>query len=445
MKFGLLDFNKTVNTYWDTSWNQKALLNIGDAVEYMVVEQLYKNIGIDESKMVRLGIPELTTYRGESLIVALNIALDSYVGYNKILGEMSPDITPVFLGMSITSPNLTEKEISCLKNNAPVGCRDERTYEYVKSLGIPCYLNGCTASIVKIEAEPIPEIKDKIVFIDVPYGVKKYIPDELRKEIVFLNQEIYCRRTEKEDDFVPADWAENVLRYYNSKPKMIVTSRFHGAVLAIANDIPAIITLEKNTFRFSWLGNYYPIYTEDTFSEINWSIPQVDFFYERNLVSQIAQQRIKNVIQEKAALLELTDIQREKNTTSAIDSSNQVLYYRRVWEMIQKRWSKEKSYRYAFWGVNDNADELYSLISQHYPNAQLVDVYDLYKQISYKGIESKKPADIAEHMNDENFFAIVTAYLAARVAPDICEETKFPMDRVLLCERDFILVDDLVD
>lgn len=48
MKFGLLDFDKTVEEYWKTSWNSKALLNVGDAVEYMVIEQLYREQEIDE-------------------------------------------------------------------------------------------------------------------------------------------------------------------------------------------------------------------------------------------------------------------------------------------------------------------------------------------------------------------------------------------------------------
>ena len=33
MKFGYIDFDRTVNWYWDNSWNNKALLNIGDAAE----------------------------------------------------------------------------------------------------------------------------------------------------------------------------------------------------------------------------------------------------------------------------------------------------------------------------------------------------------------------------------------------------------------------------
>lgn len=41
-------------------------------------------------------------------------------------------------------------------------------------------------------------------------------------------------------------------------------------------------------------------------------------------------------------------------------------------------------------GNNDNAEKLYSLISEKYSKAKLVDIYDLYKDISFKGLLSKK-------------------------------------------------------
>lgn len=444
MKYGLLDFDKTVNAYWDASWNAKALLNIGDAVEYMVVEQLYKKAGIDEKDIVRLSIPELISYRGETITVALNIALDSYVGYNRILSELSPDIIPIFLGMSITNPSLDEREIKCLKKFSPVGCRDERSYKYLKSLNIPCYLNGCTAAVVTLDNIIIPEVQDKILFIDVPYNVKEFVPSEVLQDIVFLNQEIYCRKNDQNEDFIPTDWAKDILSYYSSKPRMIVTSRFHGAVLAIANDIPALITLEKNTFRFSWLNNYYPIYTEETFDSIDWNVKKIDFSYERDLIFEVALKRIQGFKVDEDLLLRLTAMQLEKNNVNTLQSSNQVLYYRRVWNEIQKKWKCNEAYQYAFWGVNDNADELYSLISQEYPNAKLVDVYDLYKSIVYKEITSKNPAEIKNCIS-QNYYLIVTAYLASRVAEDICNPNGFPMENVFLCERDFIKPEDLLD
>ena len=226
MKFGYISFDDTVRSYWKNSWNRKALLNIGDAAEYLVIKQLYEKIGISKNEMQAISLPELITYRGESLIVALNIALDSYVGYNKILEKLSPDIHPIFLGISLTDTNLNERQIQCLKCYAPIGCRDERSYLCMRNLGIPAYLNGCTASILEITGKAKQEYTDKIVFIDVPYSVHDYVPENIRNEIVFLNQELYCSEEEVGPGFIPSQWAAEVFACYNSRPKMVVTSDF---------------------------------------------------------------------------------------------------------------------------------------------------------------------------------------------------------------------------
>lgn len=443
MKFGLLDFNMTVRDYWARSWNNKALLNIGDAVEYKVIEQLYSSLGIGDNEIIRISIPDLISYRGEALIVALNIALDSYVGYNDMLGKLSPDIIPVFLGMSFTDTNLTAPQIECLKRYAPVGCRDERSYICMKKLGVPCYLNGCTATVFKLERTASAEYDDKIVLVDVPYGVLESIPQEIRKDIVFLNQEMYCKEDEMPNGMVPDEWASRVLRCYSSHPRMIVTSRFHGAVLAMANDIPAVITLEKYTFRFSWLKNYCKIYTPECYKKIEWISKPVDFSTVRSKITEVAQKRIRDTVDAYRSLLELTDMQRSKDSEQENDSTNQVLYYRRVWDEIKETWDKSKSYLYAFWGVNDNAEKLYELISEEYPKAKLIDVYDMYKLVSFKGIDSKHPRELAKHNNQENFYVISTAYLASRIVPDICNECGFPQERSFLCQRDFIVSEDL--
>ncbi|MBC8577487.1 polysaccharide pyruvyl transferase family protein [Yanshouia hominis] len=443
MKFGLLDFDLTVDAYWNDSWNQKALLNVGDAAEYLAVEQIYRSMGIDSSQIFRISIPELTSYRGESLIVALNIALDSYVGYNMILERLSPDIIPVFLGMSFTSADLSPQQIECLKRYAPIGCRDERSYLRMQSLGIPCYLNGCVASVLQIKAREIPKLHNKILMIDVPYGVLQHIPQELKEDIVFLNQEIYCKKSEMPQNFLPSDWAKGVMAYYGSKPRMVVTSRFHGAVLALANDIPAVITLEKYTFRFSWLRNYCPIYTEETFRQIQWNPASVDYGSVRSLMNEVAEQRIREVAGHYQKLLTLTDLQRSTVSEEA-ESSNQVLYYQRVWKEIQKTWDPQKEYSYGFWGVNENTRALLSLIRENYPKARLTDIYDMFKTVSYEGLVSKAPRELGRYRNQQDYYVIVTAYLASRVVPDICDECGFPMERSFRCERNFILPEDLM-
>lgn len=443
MKFGLLDFNLTVNSYWNNSWNKKALLNIGDACEYLVIEQLYHRLGIDESQTIRISIPELITYRGEPIIIAINIAFDSYVGYSKILEEMSPNIIPVFLGVSLTIPELTPAALARLKCFSPVGCRDERTYNYLNSMGVPCYLNGCTASIIQTTSKNIPAIKNKILFIDVPFWVTRYIPEDIKKDIVFLSQEIYCSRDELGESFIPTNWRDDILAYYSSEPKLIVTSRFHGAVLAIAKDIPAMICLEKETYRFSWLHNYFPIYTETSKDIIEWNkIGPVDFSKQRAIIAKIAEKRVLETIDKYSDFLEISELQREK-TAASQDKGNQFFYYRRAWKEILGKWNPDKEYTYGFWGVNDNAEMLYSLITKNFPHAKLIDIYDRYREIEFKAVNSKPPESLAEHKEDSNFWLISTAYLASRDVPTVCNNCGFPMSNVILCERDFIIPDDL--
>lgn len=99
--------------------------------------------------------------------------------------------------------------------------------------------------------------------------------------------------------------------------------------------------------------------------------------------------------------------------------------------------------RYAFWGLNDNAENLYRLISEEFPKAQLVDIYDMFRTVTFKGITSVKPEELKKHIGDNEFYLIITAYLAVRVAGDICESIGFSDDRIIKCERLFVTEKDL--
>lgn len=441
MKYGYIDFDRTVNWYWDNSWNNKALLNIGDAAEYRVIRQLYSKLGIPDNKTLPLSISELISYRGEKLIVALNISLDSYVGYNRILEELSPDIVPVFLGMCFADSNLTDRQIDCLRRFSPVGCRDQRSYDLMQSFGIESYLNGCTASCIDLP-ECSERNNDRILFIDVPAAVVKFVPDKVKNNICFLNQELYCRRSDMPLDFVPSQWAESILREYAVGARMIVTSRFHGAVLALAQNIPAVVTLERMTFRFSWIKNHLPIVTEGEYGDIDWDMPSIDYTPVKKLIERISLRRIRETAEKYGDILELTDIQRTDGEPEQ-GKTNQTLYYQNAWEQIKCSWKHDHSVRYAFWGVNDNSENLHRLISKEFPNAQLVNIYDMFRTVTFGGITSVKPEELKNYVGDSDFYLIITAYLAVRVAGDICESIKFPEDHIIKCERLFITKQDL--
>lgn len=434
--FGALDFNLTVDSYWKESWNKKALLNIGDASEYLVIEQLLREIGIPENMIVKLSIKDLTRYKGKKLIVPLNIAFDSYVGYNQIFDHLSEDIIPVFLGISLTKPNLNENQLNCLRTFAPIGCRDERSYRYLKSKKISCYLNGCTASIIDLEKLVSKKsCEDRVLFIDVPRKVKDYIPEYIKKDIVFLNQELYCNKNNFNFSN-PLNWAEEVFSYY-IKPRMIVTSRFHGAVLGLANGIPVILTLENYTFRFSWLKNYIPIYTEKDYNKINWKIKSSDYSKTKNIIKKMAVDRILSVYNQYRMSLQLTKLQILSKGMD-LDSSNQVLYCDDVIQSISSKWDKNQKIEYGLWGINDNSIKIKEFIDKNYPNAVLRDVYDMYQKVSFNGLESHSPKNIIKQKNNQNYYVIVTAYLASRVALDVLGINDFDSDRLFLCTREFV-------
>lgn len=435
MKYGLLDFDITVRQYWNKAWNKRALLNIGDAAEYMVIDQLYDEANIPEKDRVYLGIDDLFSYSGEKLIVALNIALDSYVGYNKLLTEISKDIIPIFLGMSFTIPDLDSNQIKALKVFAPIGCRDQRSYDLMAKYNIPAYLNGCTTSILKIEDTSKENLKNKILFIDVPSDIESFIPAAVKENIFFLNQEIYCKENELQD-VAPRKWAKDILAYYNGNPKMIVTSRFHGAVLALSQHIPVIVTLEEYSFRFSWLEKYCGVYDIQHYSDINWEPKYNESFNSiQNLMHKIALNRIIEYGDyEKITFNQSIDAQRLDLYTN-----NSVLYYKECWKKITEKWNYDTCYEYAIWGVNKNADILVDMIQSQYPKAKLVDIYDMYKEFEYKGIKTHKPERMAKRKYDKNFYVLVTAYLVARIVKDMCDITNFPIERMVLCERKFYM------
>lgn len=436
MKFGILDFNLTVQSYWRKSWNHKALLNIGDAAEYLVMEQLIKSLGVKDSEIVRISIHDLIEYRGEEIIVPLNIAFDSYVGYNKIFEFLSPNIIPVFLGISLTKTDLNDRQLNCLRNYAPIGCRDQRTYNFLQNQKIPCYLNGCTALLLDINNIVLQEENvDKILFIDVPRNVKNYIPENIINDIVFFNQESYCR----ENDLIeknPYQWACNILKSYK-KPKLIVTSRFHGAVLALAQNIPCILTLEKYTFRFSWLKNYCNIYTEDTFDQIEWNPSRKSCHDVKNVMRQMICKRLRWFYDNYFFSKQLTNFQ-QVDDDSEKESGNQVLYCHDVIEEISCAWKKDDDIEFGFWGVNDNSNMIYEFISQNYPKARLTDIYDMFQTKIYKGFHSKKPVELRKRAHQDNYYVIVTAYLASRDAMDIFSLVGFNPKKAFLCKREFV-------
>lgn len=427
MKYALLNMDLDEQNVKDS-----AIVNIGSVAMRLGIKKLLLDMGVTEEEIITISLSRLNTYDGEYVIMPINMHWMQDVG-NKRLLSMSPKIIPVFLSISLNDIMLDAKQIDFLKRYEPIGCRDDRTMMALRQCGVAAYVFGCLAGILDIDTEK-ELYEKKVFFADVPYGVKKYIPDEYKKDIVFVEHEIKAEMLP--NDITPEEYTQKLIRRYKEEAKLIVTSRFHGAILAMALGIPVIVINESFTFRFSWLKKIVPFYTREEFANIDWYPKVVDFEPIKKSMIEIAQKRIIETRERywkeysQSEKLEYT----QESEYGLID------YYDEAIEFIDNKWDVKDEFEYAFWGVNNNAEKIYQYIQLNYPNAHLKEIYDSYKELEFHGIKSIKPDQIK---HGGAIFTFVTTFVAGYFAKELFESVGIEKENYFVCERRYITSEDL--
>lgn len=416
----------------------EATINIGNVAMRLGIYHLLLRMGVKKSDIIKIKLSELNTYDGDYVIMPINMHWMHDAGNKKLL-SMSSRIKPVFLSISLNDTMLNGEQVNFLKTYEPIGCRDDRTMYALKNKGIDAFVFGCIAGTFETGNIREDERKD-VVFADVPYDVLKYVPDSIKKDIHFVQQEFPVEMIP--EGMSPEEYAESIIEYYRTKVRLVVTSRFHGAVIPISFGIPVIIVNESYTFRFSWLRKIAPFYTKETFANIDWNPEPVDFAKIKKQMLLIAEERIRST-ERKYELICNQSIQLESHTNHWIgtaDAGGTIDYFDEALEYIRKNWSKTDKIDYAFWGVNNNAEAIYQFISTQYPNAKLVEVYDTYKNIEFYGIHSIKPTEIKEGANN---FIFVTTFVAGYIAKELFESKKISAKNYFICQRRYISEKDI--
>lgn len=430
MKFALLNMDLDEQTVKDT-----AIVNIGSVAMRLGIQKLLLDMGISADDIINIPLSQLNTYSGEYVIMPINMHWMQDVG-NKRLLSMSSKIIPVFLSISLNDTSLEQQQVDFLKKYEPIGCRDDRTMMALRGYGIASYVFGCLAGILDVEDKDSFDSKssNKVFFADVPYGVKKYIPEEYKEDIVFVEHEIKAKNLS--DNITPEEYTLQLIRAYKENAKLIVTSRFHGAVLALALGIPVIVINETLTFRFSWLKKIVPFYTREEFAYIDWHPKVVDFKPIQEQMIEIARKRIGETCERYWKEYS----QSEKLELSFESDYGLIDYYDEALEFIVRKWKKEEKFNYAIWGVNNNAEKIYQYISMNYPNAHLEEVYDSYKELQFHGVSSIKPNEI-KHGGE--VFTFVTTFVAGYFAEELFESIGIRTEDYFICKRRYITYEDL--
>lgn len=153
-------------------------LTIGDDMQLLGIENLYKYMNINYNDVIRIEFSKLQKYKGPTVILPISFPLLNYNNDN-LITCFSPKIVPVFWGFCILADTYSDDDVKYLKKYEPTGCRDQYTYKNMIKHGISAYINTCMTIGLPTSVTPqMLENRTKIFCIDGNGKLKSYIPDE---------------------------------------------------------------------------------------------------------------------------------------------------------------------------------------------------------------------------------------------------------------------------
>lgn len=355
--------------------------NIGDAMQTIALYDAYKAIGIEDDSLIFVNMQDLKTYDGEKVLLPI---IGIGVG-GEYTPPYSPQIIPVFIGTHFVDNYLSDEERLYLLNYSPIGCRDEYTLNTMKRYGIPAYLSGCITIILK--NRNIRKRTDAIYFIDEPEGIWNYIPEQIKKGQIV--KETHLLSINKENDH-----ETETLRFLNvarerielyASAKMVVSSRMHALVPALACGTPVIGAFFNISYRFSWIDKYIHLYSEKDFAAIDWRPDPVDFSYVKKLFLDSFCNAVLNHDYKKDASKLLNDfyINREK-----AEYGN---HYR---DKIKSFFDNSSVFEYIIWGCGLIGNTVWNIMNEEYPNAKLLYAVDSFFEGLWHDVEVIRPEQL---------------------------------------------------
>ena len=367
--------------------------NYGDDIQMYAVKQLYQYMGISEKELVPITTKDLFEYSGkEYLIVPINIPF-----WGKY-SSLSEKIIPVYLGISVLNASVA-KSLKW-KEFEPIGCRDQRTLEIVRSCGVEAYLNGCMS--LTLPKAKNRESASKVYIVEVCEELMEAIPKELKEGAVYKKQQFWGREVTEEEALLAYD-------EYQREAKLVITSRLHCAVPCVAFGIPVILAMKQESFRMGWLHKLIPIYKESEFDSIDWNPQPVDVENLKELIKENAIRRLREAWDEYNLRYSISEFYEDKLRDDIYVEG----MYEPV-EFIKANWNKEKGHKYVIWGATQTADDLYEYIQKNYKKAELVGVIDIYNEFEIYGTRTGKLEVLEKVDSDTTVF--VTAEKASEMA-----------------------------
>lgn len=410
---------------------EKRLISAGDVLECLALQRVYDSMGIPKEDIVDCYIHDLENYDGEYIVVPLNFYVWNI--------RYSRRILPVYLGLTLGggNPVLTEREQNTLRRFQPIGCRDERTYHLMLDNGIDAYFAGCIVSTFPEREQNLPTQTINYI-VDVEAGVKDYIPEEIKKNCQFFTHDYYMTPEEMTQGNGIYDFGENLIEMYSKNARLIITSKFHAAVIALALGIPVIMIIENNYYKYTWMSKYIPIYEPKDYPNIDWNPkPVVIAPYEKELMLKIARKRIQETYDKYKDICALS----ERRENLELNTFDDIFYGNYAIEYMKNNWLPNQHIKYAYWGATNTAIKLEKFIRENYPNAELAEVFDIAIKNEFLGKKPQTPDCIEKY---PGLFVFVAGNSASDAARNYFAKIGKPEDEYFLCERKVLKKEELL-
>lgn len=442
MKFANLNFEG----YQTADKDNKINVNIGDFIEFIAIDHLYEEMGICKEDVVTINFYEMDSYDGEPVILPINFRLMvDYPQWNIV--NWSPKIIPVFLGACLVSTNMTNACKDKLREYAPIGCRDEATYNMLCEMGIDAYIGACIT--LTLDRKGYEQKTDKkIFFIDVPEKIKNSIPEEFRGNVEILHHEFYDNMVEQWKGLSCKEFTEQRLKRYEQEAKLIVTSRFHGTISALSLGIPVVSVLENKHDKFEVIEKIIPVYDTKCKETIDWYPQAAQYEDLKNQIKWVAKEHLMwKMARANGENVDISDkLKGEMNALTEFFKSSKkkedvqasLMFSEDAIQYVKGHWDAKEARKIAMWGYSNTALDILEFLKENYPNVELEEIYDSYKcgtTVQWNGREYFIQEPLPEKL-DNDFFVFVASNSASKIAASIFKT--LGKEDVFLCKLNFI-------
>lgn len=177
--------------------------------------------------------------------------LNGWYLHNSFSFPPSPYINPLFVGTHFRQDYIfkdysyleNENCTNYLKKSGSIGCRDSKTYDIMKKIGINSYFSGC----LTLTIEPFSDVKKNhnIILTDVPREVENYIKNLFPEKNIITITHFIPMEKRGEDWKLREQKLEKYLKMYQAAD-LVITTRLHCALPTIALGTKAILICNYN-------------------------------------------------------------------------------------------------------------------------------------------------------------------------------------------------------